>query len=297
MKGIVLAGGSGTRLHPITKAISKQLIPVYDKPMVYYPLSVLMLSGIKDILLISTRQDLPQYRQLLGDGSDFGISITYAEQPRPEGLAQAFTIGREFIDGQPVCLILGDNIFYGHGLTELLRDAAGLHTDAKIFAYWVKEPQRYGVVEFDARHRAIGLEEKPANPRSQYAVTGIYFYGPDVCDLAGSLRPSARGEYEITDLNRLYLDQGRLQVEVLGRGVAWLDTGTHQSLLQASNFVEAIESRQGLKVACLEEIALRNGWIDEARLRSIAELMGRSDYSTYLLEILRQTQRFVRQSP
>jgi glucose-1-phosphate thymidylyltransferase len=289
LKGIVLAGGSGTRLHPVTLGVSKQLLPVYDKPMVYYPLSALMLAGIRDILLISTPIDLPLYRRLLGDGRQWGISLQYAEQPRPEGLAQAFTIGRGFIGADRVSLVLGDNIFYGHGLPEQLRKAAERASGATIFAYRVREPERYGVVSFDADGRAIDLEEKPRQPKSHFAVTGLYFYDNEVLDIAASLRPSARGELEITDVNRRYLERGRLQVELFGRGVAWLDTGTHESLLQAAMFIETLESRQGLKVCCPEEIAYRAGFIDAAQLERLAGGIGKSGYGAYLLEILRES--------
>jgi glucose-1-phosphate thymidylyltransferase len=286
MKGIVLAGGSGTRLHPVTRVISKQLLPVYDKPMVYYPLSLQMLAGIREVLIISTPRDLPSYRQLLGDGERFGMAISYCEQPRPEGLAQAFLLGRDFLDGSPACLILGDNILYGHGLSGLLRSAAATREGALIFGYWVRNPQRYGVVDFDSEGLALSIEEKPEDPRSHFAVPGLYFYGPDVCDEAAELEPSSRGELEITDLNRRYLEQGRLQVEVLGRGVAWLDAGTHRSLMEASNFIQAIEERQGLKVGCLQEIAWRNGWITDQQLRAEAEAAGSSSYGSYLSDIL-----------
>jgi len=287
MKGIVLAGGSGTRLHPVTRVISKQLLPVYDKPMVYYPLSLLMLAGIREVLVISTPRDLPAYRELLGDGGSFGMSFSYCVQPRPEGLAQAFLLGREFLDGSPACLVLGDNILHGHGLSGLLRRSAELADGALIFGYWVRDPQRYGVVELDPNGRALSLEEKPERPKSPYAVPGLYFYGPDVSEVAASLRPSARGELEITDLNRVYLERGSLRVELLGRGFAWLDAGTHRSLIEASNFIEAIEERQGLKVGCLEEIAWRNGWITTDELRAAAEQAGGSSYGGYLADILR----------
>ena len=287
-KGIVLAGGAGTRLHPATIAISKQLLPIYDKPMVYYPLSALMLAGIRDILLISTPTDLPAFQRLLGDGRRWGLSLRYAEQPRPEGLAQAFIIGRDFIGNDAAALVLGDNLFYGHGLPELLRQGAARAHGATVFAYHVKEPQRYGVVEFDAHGRALGIEEKPAQPKSSYAVTGIYFYDNQVLDIARSLQPSPRGELEITDLNRRYLERGELHVELFGRGIAWLDTGTHESLLQASMYIEAIESRQGLKVCCPEEIAYRAGYIDAAQLEKLAHAMGSSAYGAYLLGLLRE---------
>jgi len=287
MKGIVLAGGAGTRLHPVTRVVSKQLLPVYDKPMIYYPLSLLMLAGIREVLIISTPRDLPSYRELLGDGRRIGMRFDYCVQPRPEGLAQAFVLGREFLDGSPACLVLGDNILHGHGLSGLLRRCAGLEDGALIFGYWVRDPQRYGVVELDRSGRAVSLEEKPQQPRSHYAVPGLYFYGPDVCEAAAGLRPSARGELEITDLNRVYLERASLRVELLGRGFAWLDAGTHRSLIEASNFIEAIEERQGLKVGCLEEIAWRNGWITTDELRAAAEQAGGSSYGGYLADILR----------
>jgi glucose-1-phosphate thymidylyltransferase len=285
MKGIILAGGSGTRLFPVTRVLSKQLLPVYDKPLIYYPLSLLMLAGIREVLVISTPHDLPMYRELLGEGPSLGMRFEYCEQARPEGLAQAFLLGREFLDGSPACLVLGDNILYGVGLSALLRGCAGLEQGARIFGYWVRDPRRYGVVDFDQTGRAISLEEKPSHPRSHYAVPGLYFYGPDVCNLAEGLMPSARGELEITDLNRIYLERGDLTVQVLGRGYAWLDAGTHRSLLNAGRFIEAIEERQGLKIGCIEEIALRNGWIDERGFRALAEALRSSTYGEYLLEI------------
>lgn len=287
MKGIILAGGSGTRLYPLTKAISKQLLPVYDKPMIYYPLSVLMLAGLREVLIISTPHDLPLFRRLFGDGSLLGMRIEYAEQPRSNGLAQAFIIGRKFVARGPGCLILGDNIFYGHGFTPILRKAAKVKQGARIFAYYVRDPERFGVVEFDElTGRAISLEEKPKQPKSNYAIPGLYFYDSKVCDLAASLKPSERGELEITDLNRLYLERGQLSVERLGRGVAWLDTGTPRSLLEATNFIEAIEERQGLKVACLEEIALEHGWIDRKEIEEAANSMGKNGYADYLRFLL-----------
>lgn len=289
MRGLILAGGAGTRLHPLTRVVSKQLLPVYDKPMIFYPLSVLMLAGLREVLVISTPHDLPLFQRLLGDGAQLGMRLAYAEQPRPEGLAQAFLIGRDFLAGGPGCLILGDNIFYGHGLTGRLRDAARLTRGARIFAYAVRDPERYGVVEFDPQSgRALSLEEKPAQPRSNYAVPGLYFYDAQVCELAATLRPSARGELEITDLNRLYLERGLLEVEVLGRGVAWLDTGTCRSLLEATNYVEAIQERQGLQIACLEEIAFSNGWIGPAQLEEAARHMGKSAYGEYLRTLLKR---------
>ena len=285
MKGIILAGGAGTRLHPLTRVVSKQLMPVYDKPMIYYPLSTLMLAGLREILIISTPQDLPRFRELLGDGSQLGIRLSYAEQPRPEGLAQAFLIGADFLDGEPACLILGDNLFYAHGLHRTLQDIASDPRGATIFAYYVRDPERYGVVSFDDEGRATDIQEKPRQPRSNYAVPGLYFYDEHVVDLASTLTPSARGELEITDLNLRYLERGRLNVEVLGRGTAWLDTGTHASLLQAANFIEAIETRQGLKIGCIEEVAFRMGYIDRTRLARLGEALGRSEYGRYLQRI------------
>jgi glucose-1-phosphate thymidylyltransferase len=286
MKGIILAGGAGTRLHPVTKAISKQLLPIYDKPMIYYPLSVLMLAGIRDILIISTPQDLPLFERLLGDGRSIGVSFSYAEQAQPNGLAQAFIIGKKFIGDQPSCLVLGDNLFYGATLSGVLKQAASLQTGAKVFGYQVSDPERYGVVEFDDKGRVISLEEKPKKPKSNFAVPGLYFYDAQVCELATSLKPSARGELEISDLNLLYLEQGQLAVERLPRGIAWLDTGTHRSLLEAANFIEILEERTGMKIACLEEIALHHGWIKESDVRAVAEAMGKSTYADYLKSLL-----------
>ena len=295
MKGIVLAGGSGTRLYPITKGISKQLMPIYDKPMIYYPISVLMLAGIREILIISTPFDLPGFKRLLGDGSDYGVHFSYAEQPSPDGLAQAFTIGADFIGNDSVCLVLGDNIFQGSGFTKMLKDAviaAEQEDKATIFGYWVNDPERYGVAEFDSAGNCLSIEEKPQNPKSNYAVVGLYFYPNEVVEVARNIQPSARGEYEITTVNQRFLDYNKLKVQTLGRGFAWLDTGTHDSLSEASTYIEVLEKRQGLKVACLEGIAYRKGWIDEAKMRELAQPMLKNQYGQYLLKVIDEVKRF-----
>ncbi len=294
MKGIVLAGGSGTRLYPITKGVSKQMLPVFDKPMIYYPISVLMLAGIRDILIISTPTDLPAFQRLLGDGSDFGVSFSYAAQPSPDGLAQAFIIGEEFIGDDSVCMVLGDNIFHGNGFTPLLKDAviqAEQNSKATVFGYWVSDPERYGVAEFDKEGNCLSIEEKPAEPKSNYAVVGLYFYPNEVIQIAKSIRPSARGELEITTVNQTFLEAGRLKVQTLGRGFAWLDTGTHDSLSEASTFIEVIEKRQGLKIACLEGIAYRRGWITEEKMRELAQPMIKNQYGRYLLKVIDDLKR------
>ena len=291
MKGIILAGGAGTRLHPVTRVVSKQLLPVYNKPMIYYPLSTLMLAGIREILIISTPEDLPRFRDLLGDGADLGLRLAYAEQPRPEGLAQAFIIGADFIGQDSVALILGDNLFFGHGLPELLQRVAADPRGGTVFGYYVKDPERYGVVEFDAHGRALNIVEKPARPQSHYAVVGLYFYDNAVVEIARALRPSPRGELEITDVNKRYLEAGRLNVELLGRGIAWLDTGTHQSLLEASNLIEVVEQRQGLLVGSIEEVAYRMGYVDANGLRALADPLAKSEYGRYLLHMLEDGRR------
>ena len=294
MKGIVLAGGSGTRLYPITKGISKQLMPIYDKPMVYYPISVLMLAGIRDILIISTPYDLPGFKRLLGDGSDYGVNFTYAEQPSPDGLAQAFTIGKDFIGDDSACLVLGDNIFHGNGFTDMLKEAVRTAEEDKkatVFGYWVSDPERYGVAEFDNEGNCLSIEEKPAKPKSNYAVVGLYFYPNKVVDVASNIKPSTRGEYEITTVNQKFLEDGELKVQTLGRGFAWLDTGTHDSLSEASTYIEVLEKRQGLKVGCLEGIAYRQGWISEERMCELAQPMIKNQYGQYLLQVVEEVER------
>jgi glucose-1-phosphate thymidylyltransferase len=289
MKGIILAGGSGTRLYPLTRVISKQLIPVYDKPMIYYPMSVLMLAGIRDILIISTPHDLPRFSELFGNGSDLGLNISYAEQPRPEGLAQAFIIGKEFINNDSVCLVLGDNIFFGHGFSSIVQRCSKLTDGGTIFGYLVRDPERYGVVEFNQQQQVVGIEEKPEQPKSRYAVPGLYFFDNTVVDVASAIKPSPRGELEITDVNKHYLEQGKLTVELLGRGFCWLDTGTHESLQQASSYVQAVQDRQGLKIACLEEISYRLGYIDQEQVERFARLMKKNQYGQYLTDMLKDT--------